>query len=389
MTFCRLRPFVPLLVVIGPTLCGGSSCLAADTPAMIRERFEAHDRSIHVTDDWIRDPYVVHGTDGWFYLTGTTQMPDEPATAASRYNVGLGKESLVGWHARAWKTRDFAQWEPLGSVFTLKDGVWFGARPEQFGRVPEVEWRLWAPELHPVRDRWALVHTSPAPVNAANLALSAGPDLTGPWSNPMGEKIGRRHDPSLFQDDDGTWWLIWGAAQIAPLKEDFSDFAADPVEIGPAGEFAKMGHEGCLIRKIAGRYVLFGTGWSTGQMRKGSYNLYYATAAKVTGPYGERKFAGRFLGHGTPFQDDRGRWWCTAFFNADVPPLPREGIAKRDLSEVAQTINSQGTTLVPLEVRAAGGEVIVRAKDPVYAVPGPDERQPFDVAGDASGSGDP
>ena len=51
--------------------------------------------------------------------------------------------------------------------------------------------------------------------------------------------------------------------------------------------------------------MLFGTGWSTGQMRRGSYNLYYATADKITGPYSERKFAGRFLGHGTPFKTSK------------------------------------------------------------------------------------
>jgi arylsulfatase len=138
-----------------------------------------------------------------------------------------------------------------------------------------------------------------------------------------------------------------------------------------------MGHEGCLIRKIGGKYVLFGTGWSTGQMRKGSYNLYYATADKIAGPYSERKFVGRFLGHGTPFQDKQGRWWCTAFYNANVPPLPLDGIQTRDLSENAQTINRPGVTLVPLEVRLENDDVVIRATDPHYTNPGPDEAQKF------------
>ena len=70
------------------------------------------------------------------------------------------------------------------------------------------------------------------------------------------------------------------------------------------------------MRKIGNKYVHFGTAWSTDRGRQGSYNLYYCTADKITGPYGPRKFAGRFLGHGTPFQDKDGKWWCTAFFNA-------------------------------------------------------------------------
>ena len=113
-------------------------------------------------------------------------------------------------------------------------------------------------------------------------------------------------------------------------------------------------------------------------MRRGSYNLYYATADQITGPYSERKFAGRFLGHGTPFQDGEGRWWCTAFYNANVPPDPREGVQARDLGDTARTINQRGTTLVPLDVRLdRKGDLIIRAKDPDYANPGPDEAQHF------------
>ena len=128
------------------------------------------------------------------------------------------------------------------------------------------------------------------------------------------------------------------------------------------------------MRKIGNKYVLFGTAWSTDQGRKGSYNLYYCTADKIDGPYSERRFAGRFLGHGTPFQDKEGRWWCTAFFNGNVPPLSSEGIQKRDLSGTAQTINEQGTTIVPLNVKILeNGDVYVRAIDDRYATIGPDE----------------
>jgi arylsulfatase len=172
--------------------------------------------------------------------------------------------------------------------------------------------------------------------------------------------------------------MIWGATSIAPLKADLSDLAAEPTAIGPSGATTKMGHEGCLIRKIGNKYVLFGTGWSTGQMRKGSYNLYYALADKITGPYGPRQFAGRFLGHGTPFQDKQGRWWCTAFFNGNVPTIDGKGIVQRDLRDNAYSINNQGVTLVPLKVEVdPQGTPTIQAQDPRYATPGPDESQEF------------
>ena len=343
----------------------------------IRDSLRAHDHAVHLHDIWVRDPYIILGADGYYYYTGTTQMPEQQGTGDAKFNTGLGKSSLVGWHVQAWRSKDLIAWEVLGSVYTLKDGIWFQTERARFDGTPENQWRLWAPELHWLGSRWALVHTTPTPVRSSNLSLTRGAKLDGSWENPMGTNIAHRHDPSLFKDDDRTWWMLWGATEIAPLKPDFTAFAAEPTRIGPSGETAKIGHEGCLMRKLGSKYVLFGTGWSTGQMRKGSYNLYYATADKITGPYSERKFAGRFLGHGTPFQDKDGRWWCTAFYNANVPPLSSEGIQIRDLSETAQTINRQGLTLVPMDIRVADGDVVIRALDRRYASPGPDERQKF------------
>ena len=112
--------------------------------------------------------------------------------------------------------------------------------------------------------------------------------------------------------------------------------------------------------------------------RKGSYNLYYCTGDNPTGPFQKEDFQADF-GHDAPFQD-KGKWWCTAFYNANVPTLESEGIQTRDLSETAQTINKQGTTIVPLEVKIMNdGDVFINAKDPRYAVPGPDETQKFDL----------
>ncbi len=348
--------------------------------AEIKAGLKSHDRALFVKEGWIRDPYISRGKDDWFYLTGTTPNPGDPREQSDPYNTGLGKESIVGWSAQIFRSRDLIDWESLEVPFSLKDGIWYESDREKFDQSEVEQWRLWAPELHWVEslNRWAMVHTSPYPMKKANLSLSASNKIEGPWENPMGVKVARRHDPSLFKDDDGTWWMVWGATTIAPLKPDFSDFLAEPIAIHPAGNTEKMGHEGCLIMKIEGKYVLFGTGWSTHLGRRGSYNLYYATADKVTGPYSERKFAGRFLGHGTPFQDDEERWWCTAFYNGNIPPVSIEGIEDRDLSATAQTVNQRGTTLVPLDVRLLdSGELFIRAKDSAYATPGPDEAQGF------------
>ena len=344
----------------------------------IRSGLESHDRSLYIKTGWIRDPYIVLGPDDYYYLTGTQPNPDRHRESIQSLNTGLGKGSIVGEYVRIWRSKDLIDWEYLGEPFSLDDTV----RAQQL-RDSSRQRLIWAPELHWLGDRWALVH---CPRYVSSLALTQGAELTGPWTHPMDRRFGDRHDPSLFQDDDGTWYLLWQNTLIAPLTDDLSDYADQPVRIdpsgsrpGPAGKpISRIGHEGATMMKVGGKYVHLGTAWSTDQGRKGSYNLYYCVADSITGPYGPRKFAGRFLGHGTPFQTRDGKWWCTAFFNANVPPLPREGIQERDLSETAQTINQQGVTIVPLDVGVLDdGEVYIRAKDPAYATPGPDEVQQF------------
>ena len=369
-----MRTSILILLIVSATFSFGIQPVVLPKAKEIKTALVAHNRAIHVKDGWIRDPYIVKSPDGFFYFTGTTQLSTRKELPEDRYTSGK-----VGYEVQAWKTKDFIHWKSMGVIYSLKDGIWYTAKPENFKTGEEFRWRLWAPEFNFINGRVVLVNTSPSPVNGGNFSVATGLKPRRPWTNPIGDKIGRIHDPSLFQDDDGTCWLIWGGTTIAPLKPDLSDFSGEPVNIGPTGEFTNVGYEGCLIRKIQGKYVLFGTTWSTGKGRKGTYNLYYATADKITGPYGERKFAGRFLGHGTLFQDNAGRWWCTAFFNGNVPPLSREGIQTKELSDNAYTLNEQGLNLVPMEIRKVGNDIVIKSTDPDYAIPGPEELQKFQI----------
>ncbi|WP_460167455.1 family 43 glycosylhydrolase [Thermostilla marina] len=354
---------------------------AVMSPEEIRRGLASHDRALYIKAGWIRDPYIVLGPDDYYYLTGTQPNPNNPREVIEPHNTGLGEGSIVGEYVRVWRSKDLIEWEYLGEPFSIADSL----PAKVLGKKPDRR-LIWAPELHWTGDRWTLVH---CPSVVSTFALSAGPEIGGPWEYPLGENQPRMHDPSMFRDEDGTWYLLWGNTVIAPLAPDFSQLTAEPVRIDPAGyrihpvtgeKINRIGHEGATMKKIGNKYVHFGTAWSTDQGRKGTYNLYYCTADKPTGPFGPRRFVGRFLGHGTPFQDRDGKWWCTAFFNANVPPLTPEEARSRDLSDNAYTINRQGVTIVPLEVRElVDGDVYIRAKDPNYATPGPEEVQKFDL----------
>lgn len=358
-----------------------------DSEETIVQGLKSHDRALFIKTGWIRDPYIVLAPDDWFYLTGTTPNPGDPRESADPFNTGLGDQSIVGYFMQVWRSRDLIHWESLGTPFSLVDGYWAQVKPEAFATLDRSDWHLWAPELHFFRNKWHVVHTTPSPVRrGSNLAVTHSDKLQGPYSFPLGELSAGRHDPSLFVDSDGTVYLLWQNTLVVRLSEDLTTFVGEPMRIDPSGSrpgpdgepISRIGHEGATLRKIGETYVHFGTAWSTDLGRKGSYNLYYCTSKDIFGPYSERRFAGRFLGHGTPFQDRDGKWWCTAFFNGNVPPLELSGIEDRDLRDDAQTINHQGVTIVPLDVRQLDdGDLWIRAKDPNYAQPGPDEVQQF------------
>jgi xylan 1,4-beta-xylosidase len=324
----------------------------------LQRELESHDRAVNVMSyEWMRDPYIyVHG-DGYFYLTATRLE-----------EIAWGTQGI-----ELWRSDNLTSWESIGVPWNFGKSSWLGT----VERAPEADkssdfW-LWSPEIYFMDDQWVMVHTTNR--RRANLLVSFGGEYNDSFDEPFGESFGHRPDPSIFTDEDGSRWLVWGCDRIAKLKPDFSGFLGEEIVIGPSDR--KLGHEGCSIRKVGSKYVLFGTAWSTDKDGQGTYNLYYCCSDKLTGPYGPRKFAGRFCGHGTVFRDKAGRWWTTAFLNGTYESDPIKG---QQLCEKGQpwTVNTQGLTLVPLEVRLEkDGEPSIRAKSKFHAVPGPEEAQTF------------
>lgn len=56
-------------------------------PQEIKEALSSHDRAIHVKDGWIRDPYIIKGPDGFFYLTGTIRSSAVKETILTKYKI--------------------------------------------------------------------------------------------------------------------------------------------------------------------------------------------------------------------------------------------------------------------------------------------------------------
>lgn len=216
---------------------GISALLNAQSISEKKKAVENHAKAIHVMDDWMRDPFIELADDGYYYLSCTRQNTSFPNELAAM---------------QFWRSKDLVEWEDLGIGWEAKNCEWGKALIEK-GKDQEKKAMIWAPEIHQINGRWVIVNTSNQGI--ANLFLTKGDKLEGPFDEPFGLDFGRHHDPSIFMDDDGTPWLVAKCAELIKMKKDFSGFDGEPIAVGPSNR--KMGHEGCYIIKVDGKYILF------------------------------------------------------------------------------------------------------------------------------------
>ena len=178
--------------------------------------------------------------------------------------------------------------------------------------------RFWAPEVHQINGKWY------ATFNARNDELgyasqftgyAVADSLMGPYTVVTEDKpLCNGNDLTFFEDDDGTVWAFWnrgrefgiGFAQIDLAKGELitePQSAIQPGEIDWAfdenGEHVMVpgydgrpvkkvekyytwdaiGIEGAYVIKHEGTYYLFYSSWTRG------YEIGYATAPKITGPW--------------------------------------------------------------------------------------------------------
>ncbi len=127
------------------------------------------------------------------------------------------------------------------------------------------------------------------------------------------------HDHSLFFDDDGRVYLIYGAGKIkmVELEADASGVKAGATEQViienaslPSGSGPGLPAEGSQLFKVNGKYYLFNISWPRGKMR----TVIIHRADKISGPY-EGRVALEDLGvaQGGLIDTPDGKWFSYLF----------------------------------------------------------------------------
>ncbi|GET33597.1 glycosyl hydrolase [Prolixibacter bellariivorans] len=138
----------------------------------------------------------------------------------------------------------------------------------------------------------------------------------GPWKESSFRPS--FHDNSLFFDDDGRIYMIYGAGKLhmVELKKDLSGVkeGSDRVLIenasAPAGSNIMLGAEGSQLFKVNGKYYLFNITWPRGGMR----TVVIHRADKIAGPYeGKLGLQDKGVAQGGLIDTPDGRWFAYLF----------------------------------------------------------------------------
>lgn len=139
---------------------------------------------------------------------------------------------------------------------------------------------------------------------------------TGPWKSVSFPPS--LHDLTLFFEEDGKVYLIWGAGtlKILELESDLSGIKAGSERVlienatAPAGENVGLPAEGSQLFKVNGKYYLFNIAWPKGGMR----TVIVHRADNFNGPYeGKVMLQDKGIAQGGLIDTPEGDWYAYLF----------------------------------------------------------------------------
>ena len=264
-----------------------------------------------LADIHLRDPYIMTGADGRYYMTGTYDPVDWSNT----------KEIHV------YRSDDLSAWEDLGAVWNYeRDADW------QKKLIPDGSSPIWAPELHYIRGDYYICYSLGWGAMAGSVLKSKTGLPEGPYEDICGRALFDYIDSTFFTEDDGTVYAIFSDGQYAVMSRDMRRMVT--VKRSLVSESGQpVGFEGCCVIKINGLYYLCSAAYTTHYRADGSsylsYDSYYAVSSRFEGPYSERRLLLINGGHGNLFFAKDGTLYTTAFSG---PLNERPGLAAIDIS---------------------------------------------------------
>ncbi len=180
-------------------------------------------RLMPVFDLPLTDTSIAKGGDGAWYMTGTVASIANPSLTtnpAKGTDYDYDFENNDGIYL--WRSEDLATWLPLGKVWDIeKDGVTW----QKHYRVPannpthtQFARGVTAPEMHFARGTYWIAYSMNG--RGTGLLKSTSGKAEGPYED-LGRFTGMGGSPSLFAEEEGQAYWLWGDLRAAQLGPDW------------------------------------------------------------------------------------------------------------------------------------------------------------------------
>lgn len=219
--------------------------------------------------------------------------------------------------AEILRSYDLVHWEHANFVFDTIDEITNDAQ-QLIGSENIYGSGMWAASLRFHNGQFYVVFSAN---DTHRSYLFTAEQIEGPWTRRSIQ--GFYHDNSLFFDDDGKVYLIYGNTEIhlTELLPDCSQPKAgglNRVILADNPSQVRLGFEGSHFYKINGKYYLFVIHWPNGQHGRRTEACYMSDS--LTGPFHGRdvfnddmNFNNSGVAQGGIVGDTQGHWYAMLF----------------------------------------------------------------------------
>lgn len=230
-----------------------------------------------INDPGMSDPHALVENDFCYLFTG--------------HDVGFGVQDWVMPDWRIFRSKDLQKWKHVGTI-----------RPED-NYMGKGNTSCWAGDIAKRNGKYYWYFSNRK--KSTGVMVASKPE--GPYSDALGKPLIYSFDPSIFQDDDSTPYIIFGERgyKIARLSDTMTALDEQPRDIIINRTTYFPNTDKSSLHKYQGVYYLSCSG-------------YYATSKNIYGPYETRGVVGKGWGldkgyaHGDFFVW-KGDWyhvWC-------------------------------------------------------------------------------
>ena len=240
---------------------------------------------------YMADPAARVWEDGKLYIYGSVDESVDDY-CSHRYHV-LSSEDLVRWEVHRDRFASAGEGDQVGYSDAL----------------------LFAPDCNVRGDTFYLYYSQPDPEHAEGVAASTSP--AGPFTHATPIDVGgyNQIDPTLFIDDDGQAYYVWGqfTAKMARMNPDMRTLDLSTLRDSVLTEGEHYFHEGAHMVKRNGIYYLVYADLGRAGMPT---SIGYATSSDPMGPYSYRGVIidndhcdpGNWNNHGS-IMEFNGQWY--------------------------------------------------------------------------------